>query len=212
MRSLTSILNGGMRRGALALAAVLLATAAPAETLRVTAANSVGNLIYDVTSFVPPGAISPLNTDGASRGSFSSVVLTPNLKTGTVDVLAADFTKGQIIRYTPALGDHRGQRDARVELQRQRPDQSGRAVAGCRRESLHRELEAAADLGTAGQLDFDHRFRRCAVADPGDVSGGQGVLQLQETVVAASPGSAWAPGDVLAAGGQQELDFQPEHQ
>jgi hypothetical protein len=104
MRSLASMWNGGIRRGALAVAAVLLATAAPAETLRVTAANSVGNLVYDVTSFVSPGTISPLNTDGASHGSFSALVLTPNLKTGTVDVLAADVTKGQIIRYTPALG------------------------------------------------------------------------------------------------------------
>src|SRR4029077_11797660 len=97
MRFLTSMLDGGIRRGALALATVLLATAAPAENLRVTAANSAGNSLYDVTVFAPPpltsgGTIVPLNSDGGNHGSFSSVVLVPNLATGTVDALVADLT------------------------------------------------------------------------------------------------------------------------
>ena len=76
--------------------------------MRVTAANSVGNSVYDVTSFATPpcttncGTTAVLNSDGSSHGSFSSVVQVTNLATGTVDVLVADASQGQIIRYTPA--------------------------------------------------------------------------------------------------------------
>jgi len=72
---------------------------------RVSAANAVGNSVYDVTSFAPPsGATTPLNSDGSSHGSFSSLVLVANVAAGTVDVLVADAARGQIIRYTPAVG------------------------------------------------------------------------------------------------------------
>jgi hypothetical protein len=97
----------GRRLAALSLAcaAVLGATAARAEFVRVTAANTVGNALYDVTSFTPPpGTVNPLNTDGASHGRFSAVVQVPNVPAGTVDVLAADLTRGQIIRYRPTVG------------------------------------------------------------------------------------------------------------
>jgi hypothetical protein len=102
-----SKLTGVLARAVFALGALLVAATADAEFVRVTAANSVGNSVYDVTSFTPPpgpGTISPLNTDGASHGSFSSLVQVANLITDTVDVLVADAGKGQIIRYTPAVG------------------------------------------------------------------------------------------------------------
>jgi hypothetical protein len=74
-------------------------------TFRVSAANAVGNSVYDVTSFAPPaGATTPLNSDGASHGSFSALVHVANVAAGTVDVLVADAARGQIIRYTPAVG------------------------------------------------------------------------------------------------------------
>jgi hypothetical protein len=97
--------NRVLARAAFTLAAVCAAATASAEFVRVTAANAVGNALYDVTSFSPPaGTTSPLNSDGASHGSFSALVQAPNAAKGTVDVLVADATKGQIIRYTPAVG------------------------------------------------------------------------------------------------------------
>ncbi|MBS0578352.1 MAG: hypothetical protein JSR36_03710 [Proteobacteria bacterium] len=88
------------------MAGLLVAATAHAEFVRVTAANSVGNSVYDVTSLVPggPGTTSPLNTDGASHGSYSSLIQLANLATGTVDVIVTDATKNQIVRYTPAVG------------------------------------------------------------------------------------------------------------
>ena len=197
MRFLTSMWDGGIRRGALALAAVLLATAAPAETLRVTAANSVGNLVYDVTSFVPPGTISPLNTDGASHGSFSSVVLTPNLTTGTVDVLVADFTKGQIIRYTPALGataasttlvwSYNGSGPINPDGLSQ--DAAGNLYIVSSKPPQIWVLPASSTSSTG--------FASAPLLIQGTFAGGSGVVQLQETAVAATAGPAWGAGDVL---------------
>jgi hypothetical protein len=197
MRFFTSMWNGGIRRGALALAAVLLATAAPAETLRVTAANSVGNLVYDVTSFVPPGTIASLNTDGASHGSFSSVVLTPNLTTGTVDVLVADFTKGQIIRYTPALGataasttlvwSYNGSGPINPDGLSQ--DAAGNLYIVSSKPPQIWVLPASSTSSTG--------FASAPLLIQGTFAGGAGVVQLQETAVAASAGPAWGAGDVL---------------
>src|SRR5579862_3080707 len=96
---------GGCLRVLLSLLAALTATAAHADFVRVTAANAVDDSLYNITSFSPPsGSTTPLNSDGASHGEFTSLVLAPNLATGTVDVLVADATRGQIIRYTPAVG------------------------------------------------------------------------------------------------------------
>lgn len=97
---------GRAARAVLALIAFLSAGTASAEFIRVTAANSGDNFVYDVTSFAPPGTISLLNsaTDAATHGSYSSVVQVPNQVAGTVDVLASDSVQGQIWRYTPAIG------------------------------------------------------------------------------------------------------------
>jgi len=101
----SSTLKTRILRAAAACMAVLTAATAHAEFVRVSAANTVGNSVYDVTAFAPPpGVTTPLNSDGASHGSFSSLVHVANLAAGTVDVLVADAVRGQIIRYTPAVG------------------------------------------------------------------------------------------------------------
>lgn len=91
-------------RATFCLFAMFAFSTAQAELLRVTAANSAGNLVYDVSFAPAPGSINPLNSDGSSHGSFSAVVQVENPKTLTIDVLAADQTAGQILRYTPAAG------------------------------------------------------------------------------------------------------------
>jgi plastocyanin len=105
MSSQPSKLARRVARSACALLAALAVSTAHAEFVRVTATNAVGNSVYDVTSFAPPaGTTVPLNSDGASHGSFVAVIQVANLSAGTVDVLVADATKGQIIRYTPQVG------------------------------------------------------------------------------------------------------------
>jgi hypothetical protein len=100
MRSLTL-------RAACCLFAAFAFSSAQAEFLRVTAANSNGNLVYDVSFAPPPGSVSPINGDGAKHGSFSAMVQIENPKTFTVDLLVADAKAGQILRYstpTPTAG------------------------------------------------------------------------------------------------------------
>jgi hypothetical protein len=199
MRFLTSVWDGGIRRGALALAAVLLATAAPAETLRVTAANSVGNLVYDVTSFVPPGTISPLNTDGASHGSFSSLVLVPNVPKGTVDVLVTDITNDQIIRYTPALGataatttlvwSRKNCGTGPTSPDGLSVDSAGNLYFVSTQSAQLWVLPASATSATG--------YASTPLLVSAAFSGGYGVVRLRETAVAASSTGAWHLGDVL---------------
>jgi len=98
-------LLGGILRAAAACVAILAAATAHAEFVRVSAANAVGNSVYDVTSFAPPsGATTPLNSDGSSHGSFSSLVLVANVAAGTVDVLVADACAARSSAITPAVG------------------------------------------------------------------------------------------------------------
>jgi hypothetical protein len=92
-------------RAAGCLFAVFAFSTAQAELLRVTAANSNTNLVYDVSFAPPPGSTTPLNADGAKHGSFSAMVQLENTKTFTVDLLLADSKLGQIVRYaTPVAG------------------------------------------------------------------------------------------------------------
>jgi hypothetical protein len=92
-------------RAACCLFAALAFSTAQAEFLRVTAANSSGNLVYDVSFAPPPGSITALNSDGAKHGAFSAMVQIENPKTFTVDLLVADAKAGQIVRYsTPTAG------------------------------------------------------------------------------------------------------------
>jgi hypothetical protein len=89
--------------------AVLYFATANAEFLRVTAANTVGNSVYNVNITTPPPTppvfgTTLINNDGAAHGSFDAVVHVANNVTGTVDVLVADSTNGQIIRYSQQPG------------------------------------------------------------------------------------------------------------
>jgi sugar lactone lactonase YvrE len=91
-----------------ALFALASANAAP---LTVTAANSDGNLIYDLT-LSSKGLITAITTptintskDAGTRGMFDALVWVPNSYTGTLDLLVADSAKGQIVRYSgPSYG------------------------------------------------------------------------------------------------------------
>src|SRR5271155_2736450 len=85
-------------------------TAAVAQTVvvqqfGVTAANSNGNALYNVT--VTPntpantGALitgtQPLNTDAAVHGNFFAVARVANSVTSALDLIVADASKGQVI-------------------------------------------------------------------------------------------------------------------
>jgi sugar lactone lactonase YvrE len=68
----------------------------------VTVANRAGNTIYDLSETANGALITgatEINTDGATHGSFDSVVWVPNAATGSLDLLVADASKGQILRY-----------------------------------------------------------------------------------------------------------------
>ena len=85
-------------------------TAYQGPALQVTAANTIGNSIYDLklSTSSPPnpnsalisGTQAPLNSDGAKHGAFDSIVWVPNSYTGTLDLIASDILKGQIVRYS----------------------------------------------------------------------------------------------------------------
>jgi hypothetical protein len=95
--------------GAAALLACvsLHAQTVPVEQFGLTAVNSNGNALYNVT--VTPntpansGALitgtSILNTDGAAQGSFFAVARVPNSVTSAMDLIVADAENGRILRY-----------------------------------------------------------------------------------------------------------------
>ena len=95
--------------GAAALLAVasLHAQTVPVQQFGLTAVNSNGNALYNVT--VTPntpantGALITgtvaLNTDGASQGSFFAVTRVPNSVTSAMDLIVADAANGRILRY-----------------------------------------------------------------------------------------------------------------
>jgi len=65
-------------------------------------ASGAGNTVYDLSETANGALITgatPINTDGATHGSFNSLVWVPNATTGSLDLLVADATKGQILRY-----------------------------------------------------------------------------------------------------------------
>ncbi len=90
--------------GIVLFAASLLyaAGADAAQQLTVTAANAFRDSVYNLT-FANGGAIAgtqALNTDGAAHGAFAALAWAPNSYTSTLDLIAADATKGQIVRYS----------------------------------------------------------------------------------------------------------------
>ncbi|HEY2677549.1 MAG TPA: Ig-like domain-containing protein [Steroidobacteraceae bacterium] len=96
-----------------ATAALLIGfAAADAQTVvvqqfGVTAVNSNGDALYNVT--VTPNTVAntgalitgmqTLNTDAASHGNFFAVTRVPNSVTSALDLIVADASKGQIVRY-----------------------------------------------------------------------------------------------------------------
>jgi YVTN family beta-propeller protein len=93
---------------AVAVLAFGSATAAPVapQQLTVTAANAFGNSIYDMTLTSGASAgtalisgATGLNTDGAQHGIFDALVWVPNSHTNTLDLVAADLLRGQLVKY-----------------------------------------------------------------------------------------------------------------
>lgn len=89
---------------ALGLAGLFASTQAEAQTLRVTAANASNSATYDVTFSGNGGFITTLNNDANRHVSFRSLVFIPNAATGKVDLLVADTSRGEIVRYADAQG------------------------------------------------------------------------------------------------------------
>ena len=71
--------------------------------LLVTAANSIGNSVYDLTESPNSpliGAASAINSDGARHGRFDSLVWLNDTARGSLDLLVADGLDRQILRYS----------------------------------------------------------------------------------------------------------------
>src|SRR5580692_6854297 len=95
--------------GAAALLAFASANAqtVPVQQFGLTAVNSNGNSLYNVT--VTPNApantgalitgTQPLNTDGAAQGDFFAVVRVANSFTSALDLIVADPGNARILRY-----------------------------------------------------------------------------------------------------------------
>jgi Bacterial Ig-like domain (group 2) len=104
-RSVTSRLAAGA--AALLAFASLHAQTVPVQQFGLTAVNSNGNALYNVT--VTPNAqpntgalitgTAVLNTDAAAQGSFFAVARVPNSVTSAMDLIVADAENGRILRY-----------------------------------------------------------------------------------------------------------------
>jgi hypothetical protein len=87
--------------------ASLHAQTVPVQQFGLTAVNSNGNALYNVTvtpNTPPnPGALitgtALLNTDGATQGSFFAVARVPNSVTSAMDLIVADAENSRILRY-----------------------------------------------------------------------------------------------------------------
>ena len=91
----------------IALLACAAAAADPVPQFGVTAVNANGNALYNVTltpNATPnTGALitgtTQLNTDAAAYGQFFATVRAPNSVTSALDLIVADASKFQIVRY-----------------------------------------------------------------------------------------------------------------
>ena len=94
-------------------AALLCAPSANADQLLVTGANRDGNLVYDLG--ITPSSTTPstpviassatlINStaDAATHGGFDALVWVPNSICKSLDLIVADASKGQILRYAGA--------------------------------------------------------------------------------------------------------------
>jgi hypothetical protein len=89
---------------ALGLAGLFASMQAEAQSLRVTAANASNSATYDVTFSGSGGFTTVLNNDQNQHVSLRSLVLIPNTATGKIDLLVADTSRGEIVRYADAQG------------------------------------------------------------------------------------------------------------
>jgi hypothetical protein len=89
---------------ALTLLGILAAPGAQAQVLRVTAANASNSAVYDVNFSGSGGSISVLNSDANRHVSLRSLVFIPNAQSGQIDLLVADSSRGEIVRYADATG------------------------------------------------------------------------------------------------------------
>jgi Bacterial Ig-like domain (group 2) len=90
------------RLGVYAVAVLAFTGANAAQQLTVTGANAFRDSVYNLP-LNSNGVISgtqPLNTDGGNHGTFDALVWAPNSVSGTLDLIVADATKGQIVRYS----------------------------------------------------------------------------------------------------------------
>jgi len=112
LRALAPVRRQGIIQLAVGAAAMLAfaslhAQTVPVEQFGLTAVNSNGNALYNVTVTpnTPPsnGALitgtAVLNTDGAAHGSFFAVARVPNSVTSAMDLIVADAENGRILRY-----------------------------------------------------------------------------------------------------------------
>src|SRR3984957_16483470 len=111
-RALTPVSRQAITRLAVSAAALLAFASLHAQTVPVqqfglTAVNSNGNALYNVTvtpnTLPNSGALitgtAVLNTDGAAQGSFFAVVRVPNSVTSAMDLIVADAANNRILRY-----------------------------------------------------------------------------------------------------------------
>jgi len=90
-----------------ALLTCAAAVADPVPQFGVTAVNANGNSLYNVTltpnAMANTGALitstTQLDTDASTHGNFFAVVRSPNSVTSALDLIVADATKFQIVRY-----------------------------------------------------------------------------------------------------------------
>jgi sugar lactone lactonase YvrE len=103
---LTRFSAGGLILCVWALAGWVEAAPITPQPLTVAAANALGNSIYNVTLTSGAGSgaalvsgATALNTDGTQHGIFDALVWVPNSKSNTLDLVAADLLKGQLVKY-----------------------------------------------------------------------------------------------------------------
>jgi hypothetical protein len=89
---------------ALTVLGLFTAAGAEAQALRVTAANASNSAVYDVNFTGSSGSISILNSDANQHVSLRSLVFIPNAQSGKIDLLVADTSRGEIVRYADATG------------------------------------------------------------------------------------------------------------
>src|SRR6476660_6064815 len=104
MDTLLSTIRSAALCAALGLAGLFASTQAEAQTLRVTAANASNSATYDVTFTGSGGFTTVLNNDQNQHVSLRSLVFIPNTATGKIDLLVADTSRGEIVRYADAQG------------------------------------------------------------------------------------------------------------